>query len=57
MKTYEIVVRVTLTKTYTVDAESKDEAIEELFSAGIDLEHDPHVPEYYDEEILSIAEI
>jgi hypothetical protein len=54
MNTYEITIRATITKTYTVEAKNSDEAIElanELFSVLED-----GAPENYEQETLDIEE-
>lgn len=55
MKTYEVTIEATITKTYTVQAENSDEAYEtahEIFSVLTD-----DAKEYYDQQTLNIQEI
>lgn len=55
MPTYEIVVQATITKTYTITASSRDEAIceaHEMFSVTND-----DAPEKYDETTVSATKI
>lgn len=53
--TYEVVVRATITKTYTITAPTRDEAISlahEQFSVLND-----DVPEHYEEDCLVVTKI
>ena len=55
MKTYAITVRATVTKTYEIEAESRDEAVEtahEIFSTSSD-----GVDEDYQQETLDVEEV
>lgn len=53
MKTYEITIRATLTKTYTVEAE--DAATAECVAHEIfDIHNEPDVPENYEQETMDV---
>jgi hypothetical protein len=55
MKTYDVTIQATITKTHRVEAETKGKAVEqahERFSVFND-----DTPEKYNEEILDIVEV
>jgi hypothetical protein len=55
MKQYQVTIRATVTKTYTVEAENADKAIEtghEIFSVLED-----GADEDYDQDVLSVEEM
>ena len=53
MKTYEITIRATLTKTYTVEAEDAATA-ESVAHEIFDIHNEPDVPENYKQETLDV---
>lgn len=55
MKTYEVTIRATITKTYKVQAEDDNEALNighEVFSVECD-----ETPEHYEQETIEVFEI
>jgi hypothetical protein len=55
MKTYDITIRATITKTFTIEADSREAAIEdanEKFHVG----HEFDVPEDYKQEVIRVEE-
>ena len=55
-KTYEVVIRATITKSYIVEAEDNDKAAEvacEMFNVQPELD----VPEDYQQEVLDSREV
>ena len=55
-KTYEVVIRATITKSYIVEAEDNDEAAEaacEMFNVNPEFD----VPEDYQQEVLDSREV
>ena len=55
MKTYAVTITATVTKTYTVEAASKDEALS-LAHESFSVVHDG-APERYEEETNSVEEV
>lgn len=55
MKTYDVTIRAIITKTYRVDAETADKAVEEVHQIFSVLNDD--VDENYDQETLDIDEV
>ena len=55
MSKYEVIIRYTVTKTYTVSAPDKSEAIEWVYCNGSSL--NDGVDENYEEEILNVEEV
>ena len=55
MKTYEVVIRYRVTKTYSVEAETPDAAREWAYSNGSTVEDG--ADEDYDEEVLRVEEL
>ena len=49
MKTYEVTIRAVITKTYTVDGETEDEAIETAHSI-FSVANETGVPEDYEQD-------
>ncbi len=56
MKTYEITIRAKLTKTYTIEANSIEEA-EATANDIFDIHNEPDVPENYEQEIIDSCEV
>ena len=56
MPTYEVVVRATVTKTYTITATSRDEAVSQAHEQFSVLNEDD-VPEDYNEDTVSAEKI
>ena len=54
MKTYEVEIEATIRKTYTVEAESEEEAVDTAHSIFSVLNDD--TPEEYTQELLSVGE-
>ena len=55
MKTYEVTIRATITKTYTIEAEdvaTAELAAHEVFIAT----NEPDVPENYEQETIDVSE-
>ena len=55
MKTYQVTIKATIIKTYTVDADGEDNAIDiahDYFTVQID-----DAPERYEQETLEITEV
>jgi hypothetical protein len=55
MKTYDVTIQATITKTHSVEAETKDEAVEQAHEIFSVLNDD--TPENYKEETLDIVEV
>lgn len=55
MKTFEVTVRMVVTKTYTVEAEDEDRAVEECYEIAGVLEDG--APEDYQQDVLSVKEV
>lgn len=56
MKTYQVTVEYRITKTYTVEAETEDDARQWVYGNGSVLPEEG-VPESYDESILDVDEM
>jgi hypothetical protein len=56
MKTYKVTIRMTVTKTYEVEAEDEQEARDDA-SVNASPQHEAGVPEDYDQEILEVEEV
>jgi len=56
MKTYEVTIRATITKTYTIEASDNDEAANIVYEI-FDIHNEPDVPENYEQEILESREV
>ena len=54
-KTYEVVIRATITKTYTIEADDDIEANNIVYDI-FDLHTEAGIPETYNQEVLSIEE-
>ena len=55
MKTYEVTIKATIVKTYTIEAESQAEALatgNDVFSVECD-----EAPEHYEQEIMDVTEV
>lgn len=55
MKTYEVTIRATITKTYTVEATDDNEALNtghQIFSVELD-----EAPEHYEQETIDLFEV
>lgn len=55
MKKYNVTIKATVTKTYEVEAETEDQAIEEAHGIFSVLNDD--TPEDYEEDTLSVEEV
>jgi hypothetical protein len=54
MKTYEVTIKATIIKTYTIEAENEAEALatgNDVFSVETD-----EAPEHYEQEIIDVCE-
>ena len=54
MKTYEVTIKATIIKTFTIEAESRETAIEqanETFHVG----HEFDVPEDYEQDVVRVS--
>ncbi len=56
MKTYDVIIRATITKTYRVEANDETEADETAHSI-FDCLTEPGIPENYEEDTLEIEEV
>ena len=56
MKTYEVTIRATITKTYTIEASDNDEAANIAYEI-FDIHNEPNVPEDYKQEIIDSCEV
>lgn len=55
LKQYDVTIKATVTKTYRVDAEDEDKAVEEAHTIFSVLNDD--IPEDYEEETLNVEEV
>jgi len=55
MKKYEVTIKATITKTYTIEAENEAEALatgNDVFSVETD-----EAPEHYEQELVDVSEV
>ncbi len=55
MKTYEVTIKATIIKTYTIEAESEAEALatgNDVFSVESD-----EAPEHYEQDVVDVSEV
>jgi len=55
MKTYEVTIRATIVKTYTIEAQNEDEALatgHDIFSVETD-----EAPEHYEQDTVDVSEV
>jgi hypothetical protein len=54
MKTYEVTIKATLIKTLTIEAETREAAIEEA-NETFNIGHEFDVPEKYEQDVVRVS--
>jgi hypothetical protein len=54
MKAYEVTIKATIIKTFTIEAESREAAIEEA-NETFNIGHEFDVPEKYEQDVVRVS--